>query len=43
MDLKKIKTDNDLSISEIVGEVIGAVCVFVVPILMLFIGIALQP
>ena len=34
---------DSLSTSEKVGEVMGAVCVFAVPILMLFIGVALQP
>ena len=33
---------NSLSTSEKVGEVLGAACVFAVPILMLFIGVALQ-
>lgn len=34
---------NSLSTSDKVGEVLGAACVFAVPILMLFIGAALQP
>ena len=34
---------NSLSTSEKVGEVLGAACVFAVPLLMLFIGAVLQP
>lgn len=48
MSLKKSKVDtltgwNSLPTSEKVGEVLGAACVFAVPILMMFIGVALQP